>query len=72
MNRDCNGDFYELRRTRWYRCLLNGRVIKASRVGATCPECHRPIAATDNGKVETRLYVRLGDLGFVVHPEVQP
>jgi hypothetical protein len=76
MNRDCKGDFYELDRMRFYRCFADGSVHRASVVGATCPNCRRPIDSIDRGKVKgvrrTRIYVQIPNLGWIVHSGDEP
>lgn len=71
MNRDCNGTFYEVGTTQFYRCFLDGAVMKASTIGAYCPNCGRTIADTvDRGKVQTRRIVRVEVLltdGWALH-----
>lgn len=71
MNRDCNGDFYAVGKTEFYRCFRDGTVIKASRVGTTCPNCQRDVDAQRHGRVQHRHIVReevlLPDFGWVPH-----
>mgnify|MGYP001060149799 CR=1 FL=1 len=57
-NRDCNGDFYEINGSRWYRCLWDSTVIPAANCeGGSCPHCERRIEATDHGQVKTREFL---------------
>jgi hypothetical protein len=51
MNRQCNGDYYEVDGRQWYRCLWDGSVLEVTGAVETCPNCKRKIAAEAHGAV---------------------
>lgn len=53
MNRECNGDFFTVNETDYYRCLYEGEIFKRPD-SKTCPRCNRVIDATEHGVLPHR------------------
>jgi RNase P subunit RPR2 len=70
MNRDCNGDFFSVRGNRYYCCLLDSSIWRASKTFKTCPNCERIVIAEDAGEceIETREYVKIPKRGDIEMP----
>lgn len=55
MNRECNGDFFEVIGKRYYRCLWDGMItVNPPAKGEECQNCKRVIDGKDFGKVKAQ------------------
>lgn len=57
-NANCNGDRFEASGEKLYRCFWDGAIQPTIADGDECPNCKRPVAATDHGLCETRTVIR--------------
>jgi len=54
MNRTCNGNFFTIKKKRYYRCLRDGVSFKTQIINNDiCPICNRKIDGTNNKEVHT-------------------
>ncbi|KFW97580.1 hypothetical protein [Pectobacterium carotovorum] len=52
MNHDCNGDYFIAEGKKFYRCMVNLKLIPADDAMRICPCCGRNIIAGDHGVVQ--------------------